>query len=160
METLGQTINRLRKDKKLTQEDLAKRFNISVQAVSKWENDNSSPDISILLELSKLLGVSVEYLLGDEEKEVVKLVEKKVIDKMILKIRIFSSEGDKININLPMAIVLLALETGMALPQINGKKSLEEIDFKMIIDLVEQGVVGELMSIESADGDQISIIVE
>ena len=160
METLGQRINRLRKDKKLTQEDLAKRFNISVQAVSKWENDNSSPDISILLELSKLLGVSVEYLLGDEEKEVVKLVEKKVIDKMILKIRIFSSEGDKININLPMAIVLLALETGMALPQINGKKSLEEIDFKMIIDLVEQGVVGELMSIESADGDQISIIVE
>ena len=76
METLGQRICRLRKDRHLTQDDIAKHFNISVQAVSKWENDYSSPDISILLELSKILDVTVEYLLGGEDKkEVVKIDE-------------------------------------------------------------------------------------
>ena len=51
-ETLGQRIARLRKEKKLTQEDLAKKFNVTTQAISKWENDLSAPDISILKELA------------------------------------------------------------------------------------------------------------
>ena len=160
METLGQRICRLRKDRHLTQDDIAKHFNISVQAVSKWENDYSSPDISILLELSKILDVTVEYLLGGEdEKEVVK-IDKKNIKDMILKIRIYSCQGNKVNINLPMPIIILAIESGMSIPQINGNDALKNIDFKEIINLVEQGVVGELVSVESSDGHRISIVVE
>ena len=162
METLGQRISRIRKDRKLTQEDIAKKFNISVQAVSKWENDISSPDISILLELSKVLNVTVEYLLGGKEKEeVVKCVEeKKEINKMIMKIQILSNQGDKVNVNLPMPIILLAIEKGMSVPQISGNDVLKDIDLKEIVNLVEQGVVGELVSIESSDGNRISVVVE
>ena len=54
METFGQRFTRLRKEKKLTQEEISIKVNVSAQAVSKWENDVSMPDISILndLELS------------------------------------------------------------------------------------------------------------
>ena len=160
METLGQRISKLRKEKGLTQEELANKFNISTQAISKWENDYSSPDISVLLELSKILGVSVEYLLsGEVTIETVK-VEHKDINKMIFKIRILSSDGSKVNVNLPMSIILVTLESGIDLPQLSGNAALNNINFKQIVNLVEQGVIGELVSIESADGDKVSIIVE
>lgn len=159
METLGLRIARLRKERGLTQEDIASKFNISTQAVSKWEKDSSSPDIMILKDLSKLLGVSIEYLLHGEEEQAVR-IEKKDINKMILKVRILSSDGDKVNVNLPMPIILLALEMGNDLPKINGNDYLKNINFKEIISLVEQGVIGELVSVESADGDTVSIIVE
>ena len=159
METLGQRISRLRKENGLTQEDIAKKFNISTQAVSKWEKDSTSPDISILRDLSKFLGVTIDYLLSGEEEQIVK-IEKKDMNKMIFKIKIISSSGDKVNVNLPMPIILLALEMGADLPKVNGKDCLKDIDFKQLISLVEQGVLGELVSIESADGDIVSIVVE
>lgn len=65
-ETIGQRIQRLRKAKGLTQEDVAKRITISPQAVSKWENDASSPDITMIGDLADILGVSVDELLGRE----------------------------------------------------------------------------------------------
>ena len=66
-ETFGQRLSRIRKEKGMTQEDIAKRITISPQAVSKWENDISSPDILILSNLADILGVSVDELLGREE---------------------------------------------------------------------------------------------
>ena len=66
-ETFGQRLSRLRKEKGLTQEDIAKRIIISPQAVSKWENDISSPDILVLSSLADILGVSVDQLLGRED---------------------------------------------------------------------------------------------
>lgn len=66
-ETFGQRLARLRKAKGLTQEDIANKINISPQAVSKWENDISTPDIYVLAELADILGVSVDELLGREE---------------------------------------------------------------------------------------------
>ena len=67
-ETFGQRLSRLRKEKGLTQEEIAKRITISPQAVSKWENDISSPDILVLSLLADILGVSVDTLLGREEE--------------------------------------------------------------------------------------------
>lgn len=66
-ETFGQRLSRIRKEKGLTQEDIAKRIVISPQAVSKWENDVSSPDILVLCSLADILGVSVDELLGREK---------------------------------------------------------------------------------------------
>ena len=65
-ETFGQRLQRLRKEKGLTQEELANEIGISPQAVSKWENDISTPDIFILSQLADILGVSVDELLGKE----------------------------------------------------------------------------------------------
>ena len=63
-ETLGRRIARLRLSRTATQERLAKELNVSPQAVSKWENDINYPDISLLPDLARFLGVSVDELLS------------------------------------------------------------------------------------------------
>ena len=63
-ETLGRRIARLRLASTAPQERLAKELNVSPQAVSKWENDINYPDISLLPDLARFLGVSVDELLS------------------------------------------------------------------------------------------------
>lgn len=68
--TIGTRINSLRKKKGYTQEYIAEQLHVTRQAVSKWEQDQTSPDTWNLIELSKLLETSVEYItLGEEEKK-------------------------------------------------------------------------------------------
>lgn len=67
--TLGQSIRHYRKEKNMTQSELAKRLGVSVQAVSKWETDKGAPDLSLLVPLSRLLGMSVDLLLGGDRRE-------------------------------------------------------------------------------------------
>ena len=161
-ETFGQRFARLRKSKGYTQEQIADKVNISYQAVSKWENDISSPDISILGELANILGVTIDELLGRVDPNEVKLVdqnERKDIKNMVLKIVVDSKDGDKVNVKLPMLLIKTFLDSGMAVP-VSGNKALENIDFKQIFDLVEQGVIGELVNVESSDGGTVRIVVE
>lgn len=63
-ETLGRRIARLRLQHAMTQERLANIVNVSAQAVSKWENDLSYPDIMLLPVLAETFGVTVDELLG------------------------------------------------------------------------------------------------
>ena len=65
--TIGKRIQRLRKEKGLTQEQLAQKLGVSPQAVSKWENDYSCPDISVLISLAGALGVTTDVLLGADD---------------------------------------------------------------------------------------------
>lgn len=61
--TLGKKIQKLRKEKNMTQNDLAKLMSVTDKAVSKWERDISSPDISSLSNLANILDVTVNDLL-------------------------------------------------------------------------------------------------
>ena len=161
-ETFGQRFQRLRKNATLTQEDVANKLNITAQAVSKWENDVSAPDISVLVELSEILGVSLDELMGKDTPttSLVPENQRTDIDKMFLKVNILSQKGDKVKINLPIALVKVFVDSGIDLPQINGKDILSNIDFKQVFALIEQGVVGKLVEIESADGDIVEVWVE
>ena len=140
----------------------AEKVNISAQTVSKWENDLSAPDISILPMIADLFNVSLDELLGREiqNTKIVPQTERKDINTMLLKINVLSSDGDKVKVNLPISLIKLCIESGMDLPQINGKNTLNNIDFNQIFMLIEAGVVGEFISVESADGDTVSILVE
>ena len=61
--TTGQKIQTLRKQRGLTQEQLAQRLGVSRQAVSRWELDESLPETANLLPLGEVLGVSIDTLL-------------------------------------------------------------------------------------------------
>ncbi len=63
-EKLARNISIYRKEKGLTQEELAQVLGLSFQAVSKWENAQTMPDISLLPQLSRTLEVSIDKLLG------------------------------------------------------------------------------------------------
>lgn len=82
-EKIGKFIAECRKNKKLTQEQLAQKLGISNRAVSKWERGLNMPDASLMLELSKILEISVNELLSGEiikEKEYMNKAEEKLIE--------------------------------------------------------------------------------
>ena len=63
--TFGEKLLTLRKQSGFSQEQLAEKLSVSRQAVSRWENEGILPDCGNLLELSRLFGVSTDYLLND-----------------------------------------------------------------------------------------------
>lgn len=83
-ETLGKRIMQHRKNMGLTQDQLAEKLGVTAQAVSKWENDLSCPDINMLPRLAELFGTTTDALLGREtvyETEVVSSKEEKQEEK-------------------------------------------------------------------------------
>ena len=163
--TIGKRIAALRREKNLKQDDLAQMLEVSPQAVSKWENDQTCPDISLLPKLAKILGVSVDELLSGKQElqPMVTLVpedQRKDIKDMMLRIVVDSADGDKVRVNLPMALVQLAMEMGMEMPQVSGNDVLKGIDWAQVMDLVRHGAMGNLVEVESADGDIVRIFVE
>ena len=79
---IGEFIAKCRKEKKLTQAQLAERLNITDRAVSKWETGKSMPDSSIMLELCEILGITVNDLLSGE-KISMESYEKKADENLI-----------------------------------------------------------------------------
>ena len=67
-QTMGKRIGAYRRQLGLTQEALAERLGVTAQAVSKWENDQSCPDITMLPKLAEIFSVTTDELLGIEKK--------------------------------------------------------------------------------------------
>ena len=65
-EMIGKFISACRKEKGLTQMQLAEKLNITNRAVSKWETGKSMPDVSLMLDLCNILGITVNELLSGE----------------------------------------------------------------------------------------------
>ena len=164
--TLGKRIAALRKEKELKQDALAEALGVSPQAVSKWENDQTCPDISLLPKLAALLGISVDELLSGKKMELMQTAkilppeERKDIKEMMLRIVVDSADGDHVRVNLPMALVQVALDMGMEMPQVSGNAALKNIDLAQLLAMVQQGAIGNLVEVESSDGDVVRIFVE
>lgn len=164
-ETIGNRLAKYRKSLGMTQEDLAGKMGVSAQAVSKWETDASCPDISALPQLCKILGITTDELLTGKTDEV-KLVPKeqrKPFEELIFRVYVNSADGDKVRVNLPMTLVKLGLEIGMeVVPNVAGEHGdmLRSVDLEKILKMAEQGLIGKLVEVESADGDIVEVVVE
>jgi transcriptional regulator with XRE-family HTH domain len=164
--TLGKRIAALRREKGLKQDELAEKLGVSAQAVSKWENDQTCPDISLLPLLAKTLGVTVDELLSGKQEstpavQIVPANERKDIKDMVLRIVISSAENDNVRVNIPLSLVKVGVDAGLNMSQItSGNEALKNIDLGKILELVEQGVIGNLVEVESADGDTVRVFVE
>lgn len=75
-EKIGKFISKLRKEKKLTQEDLAEKLHINSKSISRWETGKCMPDISLLIPLSEILDISVQELITGEEINMKEIKEK------------------------------------------------------------------------------------
>lgn len=65
--SIGKVIRKYRKQKNITQEEMAERLGVTAPAVNKWENENSFPDILLLAPIARLLGISLDTLLSFRE---------------------------------------------------------------------------------------------
>ena len=163
--TLGTRIAALRREKEWKQDELAEKLGVSPQAVSKWENAQTCPDISLLPLLATILGVSVDELLTGKKEEApaVRMLpenERKDIGDMMLRIVATSANGDVARVNLPLAIIEVAMDSGLNLSQFSGNEALKNIDLSRIMNMVRQGAIGNLVEVEGADGDRAQVFVE
>ena len=69
METLNERIKQLRKEKGLTQSQLADELGVTDKAVSKWEVGEANPDISLLVKIAEVFNVTIDYLLTGKVEE-------------------------------------------------------------------------------------------
>ena len=162
-ESIGSRICKYRKEKGMTQEELASHLGVSSQAVSKWENDISCPDISLLPQLARVLGVTTDAILSGKHEEVklVPAAQRKSLDELVLRIYVNSADGDRVKVNLPMSLVKVGMEIGVNFTaNMNGSEAMKGIDFTKLMDLVQQGAIGKLVEVESSDGDIVEIVVE
>ena len=92
-EKIGKFIQEKRKEKKLTQSDLAENLNITDRAISKWENGNCLPDVGTMPELCKILNISINDLFSGEIVDM-KDNEKK-LEENLLEMAKIKEEKDK-----------------------------------------------------------------
>lgn len=156
MSTIGQNIAYFRKQKKMTQEELAEKISVTAQAVSKWECDTSYPDITVLQTLSKILGVSATELLeGIQEVAEIKDAPQECIDQRIVRIEMQSDETQAI-LRFPIPVVKKAIGNG-TLKSLVGEGAYHRISG--IFNMVDSGLTGRLVEVNDSD-DKILITVE
>ena len=154
MDTIGKRIAAYRKKKNIKQDELAEILGVSPQAVSKWENDISCPDISLLPALSDNLGVSIDEIVTGKRyyPDTCRIME--IVSKTFS--LLFEYDGVECSkMNLPMSMVRKAVEKGLDPITLNDcKKAFNNVDFAAILNLVvgisETGQTGILF--ECSDG--------
>ncbi len=181
-ETLGRRIARLRLEHGMTQERLAGELGVTAQAVSKWENDLSAPDISLLPALAKTFGVSVDQLLG-----VVPIVRAVVPVQAAapaepgaafepeaaprpdrggrphtLHIQLHDGDdGNDVNINVPLGLADMVLGASRkASGAINLNLNDAGVDLDLVSEAIKRGEKGTLLDIDDGDGDHVTITLE
>ena len=88
---------------------------------------------------------------------------RKPLEELTFRARIDTADGDKIRVNFPMTLVKLCMEIGVdVVPNMTGSNAemIRNIDMKKVVQMVEMGLIGKLVEIESADGDTIEVVVE
>lgn len=79
-QTMGEIISTLRKEKGMTQKDLADKMGVTDKAVSKWERNLSCPDVSSIPKLAEILDTTVDNLMDVTPKQEEKLAPSQIVD--------------------------------------------------------------------------------
>ncbi len=161
--TIGKKLYELRKQSGFTQDYVADKLGVSSQAVSKWENDLSCPDIMLLPQIAELYGITVDELFkSNEVQSNVKYEKQEIVDEKDLYLRVYvdSHTGDNVKVSLPYPIAKEILKVGKNISSIVSGININEIDVENIFAMVEKGVLGELVNIETQTGDIVRVVVE
>jgi len=150
---IGENLKRLRREKDLTQEELAAHLGISFQAISKWERGESYPDITILPALSNYFKISIDELVGMEEIRRTEEYEK--INKKWLENR--NSNKHKENVKLMKDALkffpndaLFLVQLSSSLERLDGTETEKQQYLKESIAVQEQILRGEDSEVRNA----------
>lgn len=108
-------------------------------------------------------GSELIQILKEKNKTGNTFIEKptKYLDKT-LKIRVVSAKNDNVTVNLPIKLVKVALMAGhsiaASIPQ--SEKYVKDLDINLIIDAIENELDGQIIDIQSANGDTVSVIID
>lgn len=161
--TIGKKIYDLRKQSGFTQDYVAEKLGVSAQAVSKWENDIACPDIMTLPDIAELYGITIDELFKNEEvkSNVMYEKEEKVNEnELIFRVYVDTANGDDIRVNLPYLLVKELINVGKDISSMFTGVDLSGVKFESIFRMVEMGVLGEIVTVETQNGDDIRVVVE
>ena len=173
-ETLGRRIARLRLECGMTQERLAMKMGVTAQAVSKWENDLSAPDITLLPALARTFGVSVDELLEgpkSQERQIAPVTPAPApqpapqltpaAKPKKLHVSVQSADGDNVNINVPLGMASAVLSASSKIPgAVNLNLDDANIDMDLVAEAIRHGEKGTLLEVDTGDGDHVIISLE
>lgn len=180
-ETLGRRIARLRLGRAMTQERLANIAGVSPQAVSKWENDQSAPDISLLPLLAETFGVSIDELLvgarpattAEPESEpgpvqISPVEETEPVGPVtgrkahFLHIKVSKKDGEKTDVRVPLGVVSFALRAGSKIPGLSASGVVGDMPVNMglLAEMIRHGECGTLIEVDEEHGDHVVITLE
>ncbi len=161
-ETIGSRISKARKSKGYTQEQFSQLLDVTAQAVSKWENDISCPDIQLLPKISEILDMTTDELLTGKKSNQKEDTAKGNIDTTNLKvnINITKTGQNPVNVSLPLSMIKKFAKIGNGISGIIGNGAIDNIKFDEILTLVENGATGEILNIVADDNATISITIE
>ncbi len=77
----------------------------------------------------------------------------------MFKIKVLSTDGDKVNVQIPLEFAKVALKSGKGFMKIDQIDNMN-LDLDLILEMIDQGTIGKIVDIESADGDKVEIIIE
>ncbi len=149
--TLGQKLHNLRKEHGYTQDKLSEILDVSRQSISKWELDESSPEISKIIKLSEVYGVTTDYLLLNDEVQksnafTINLEKLEFIKKL------FNKHGHKvgyiISIYASFVLVLCQIAVYISNKMLNNFNNLGGIYIESDINL-PQSVLSEFYSVSN-----------
>lgn len=177
--TMGQKIASLRLARGMTQERLARELGVSAQAVSKWENDLNYPDVTLIVPLARLFGVTADELLGDAEPapepasaplapvyEPAPPQPGKRGKSLHILVDEEGPDGDHVDISIPLGIVKFAAKMGVsatsAMPDkipASARSIMQDLDLDALLDSLSDAEAGTLVDVH--DGrDHVCITIE
>jgi hypothetical protein len=106
-------------------------------------------------------GAQLIAVLKEKETSALPNKQNKYLDKT-LKIRVVSKENDNVNVNVPIKLVKALLKTGHSIaagiPQ--SQQYVKDLDINMLIDAIENELDGNIVDIQSANGDTVKVVIE
>ena len=161
--TIGKKLYELRKQSGFTQDYVAEKLGVSAQAVSKWENDIACPDIMTLPNIANLYGITIDELFKNEEVQSnvkYEKTEKVNENELIFRVYVDTANGDDVKVNLPYLLVKELINVGKNISGLFAGVDLSGVDFESIFRMVEMGVIGEIVTVKTQNGDNIRVVVE
>lgn len=166
--TIGKKLYELRKQSGFTQDYVAEKLGVSAQAVSKWENDIACPDIMTLPSIAQLYCITIDELFNNDDiQSNVKYEKPEQINEedLVLRVYVDTVHGDKIKVTLPYLVVKEFVKAGKNISAVVGGTvvsgvDLSGIDFDLIFGMVANGVLGEIVNVQTQNNDIVRVVVE
>lgn len=165
--TIGSRIAEARKAHGYTQEEFSQMLDVSAQAVSKWENDISCPDIQLLPKIAEILGMTTDQLLTGKKAEskqtqqsTKKASEPIDTSKLKININVVKPGQNPVNVSLPFMMIKNFARIGNGISGIVGNGAIDGVKLDEILTLVENGATGEILNVVADDKTTVKITIE
>ena len=158
---IGSNIAALRKEKGITQEELANALGVSAQAVSKWENNSSCPDVSLLTVIADYFGVTVDALLRSGAEEITRADPPSTDNnvaavrggKRNVRIKVTQPNGKETNVKVPFGVVKMGL-------RVNVFGLQRDVADKIGALLDDPAAAADILSVDGENGEHVTISIE